>query len=325
MKKIYLILTLLVVALYGCKEHEPDAPMLEVESWDIPVGLSSASSVVWGDTLFVLFGRDTESAIEPHPYCYAISLDDPTVVRRFSLPIPPRVKAAGILVGNRYYCGLGFKGKVYDEGADRIDWWCWNLENRTVTRLADMISVATNSPVTWSCGDSIFISMCYYSNNFPQHTYRYSINENEWTMVNEFSMHMPRAAAAGAVADGRMFAGGGFSVYMLNDWLEFNPNTYFWDARTPMPTRGRMFASAASSGQTVYVIGGRFFGGTETTEHFYSSILAYNAANDSWKILGYAPEAAEHQIAFWHNGYLYWGLGQDGNKNMIRKLYRYRP
>lgn len=308
----------------GCIEHEPESPLLPTESWDMPIGISSAESFVWHDTLFVLFGREGQSAASPQPYGYAISLDDPTIVRQFPLPVPPRVKAAGVLIGDRYYCGLGFSGYVYHDGANLTDWYCWDMNTREITRLTDMLSIDTNDAVAWHTADSIFISMCY-NTSFSRATYRYDINADRWEMLNHLSVPSMRASAAGAMVAGRMFAGGGFSTFMENDWYEFNPDGYRWETRAKMPTKGRMFAAATASDRTIFLIGGRFFGGTHTTEHFYRSILAYDVAHDRWTVLGDMPIGAEHQIAAWHDGYLYWGLGQDGDKNMIRTLYRYRP
>lgn len=320
------ILTILLIAsLTACVEFEPDVQTLTVDEWDMPMGISSASAFVWSDTLFVLFGREGESTYSPQSSVYAISLADPTISRQWSLPaeIQPRVKASGVLIDNKYYFGLGYNSKPYSEKVVN-DWWCWDMTTRKLTRLADFPGIDTDAAVAWHADDSIMVSLGY-KDVFYRNTYSYNIATNKWKLLNNISIGYMRAAATGAMAGNRMFAGCGQFVDTKNDWHEYNYNKNWWESRAPLPTRGRVFASAAASDHTVYLLGGRHFGGTLTDEHFYSSVLAYNVANNSWRVIGNAPIAAEHQIAFWYDNALYWGLGQDINKKKIRKLYRYRP
>lgn len=310
--------------LSGCGGYEPEADVIGAECWEMPMGVSSASAVVWGDTLFVLFGREGESAEYPSGRGYAVPLSAPSEVRVFSLPVGGRVKAAGVLVGDVYYFGLGFRGRPYHEGANLRDWWRLDLRTRELMRLADHPGSDTDCALAWCCGDSVFVSLGFAS-SFSKSTYRYDIGADEWELVERNSIDEIRAAAVGGMVGGRMFAGSGRMTRNYNDWYEFNHLTYRWEKRRRMPTRGRLFAAAACSERAVYVLGGRFFGGTETSEYFYRGVLEYDVARDSWRCVGNMEEAAEHQIAFWYDGCLYWGLGQDGDGSMIRKLYRYRP
>lgn len=320
MKQIFFAILAAVTLLSSCQPYEPQSPTLECDYWEMPVGLSSASSVVWHDTLFVLFGRSGQSAKTPHLYGYAVSLDDPSLVRRFPLPIKQRVKAAGLLIGDDYYFGLGFCGKVYNDTSNLTDWWRLDMNTRSLTRLADFPTKECDDPQVWAYGDSIFLSLGFTP--YSRSTYRYDINADKWQCVSSNTIDRVRASAVGAQVGDRMFAGGGCSFEMFNDWNEFNHHTYRWEKRREMPTRGRIFCASAATAQHIYVIGGRYFGGTETDEHFYRGIIRYNVDTDSWTIVGDMPEAAEHQIAFIYNGYLYWGLGQTESKRMINRLYR---
>lgn len=317
-------IVLIAGILASCGGYEPDVPKLATDSWDMPAGLSSASAVVWSDTLYIMFGRSGQSAAKPHEYGYAVPLANPEEPRQFALPVKPRVKAAGVLYGDRYYFGLGFNGTAYGEESRLRDWWCMDMTTWHLSRLADYPGTDTDNAMAWNSGDSIFVSLGF-STLFSSRTYRYDIKADQWEEVCASSMPAPRSGITGGRSGGRTFAGGGRSTKNYNDWYEFNQTTYQWEPRKPMPTKSRLFAASACSDKEIYVTGGRHFGGTETSEYFYSSIMAYDADHDSWRVIGDMDEGAEHQIAFWHDGCLYWGLGQNGKQEMIRKLYRYRP
>ena len=74
--------------------------------------------------------------------------------------------------------------------------------------------------------------------------------------------------------------------------------------------------------KNIYVLGGRYFGGTETREHFYQTILVYDVSNDEWHTVGRMEQATENMIAFEYDGDLYWGLGQCEDGSFVRKIYR---
>lgn len=319
-----LIILLLAVLVASCRPNEPEAAQLEVESWDMPVGLSSATSVVWNDTLYVLFGRERTGSYasqSPHPKGYAVSLADPTVQREFALPVKPRVKAAGVLVGDDYYFGLGFNGKVYSDTANLTDWWRWNFKDRTLHRLADMMTKDTDAAIVWAVGRKIYMSLGF-STIFSGRSYCYDIETDKWEVISDNTIDKVRAGAVGQCVAGRSFAGGGCDTHMFDDWNEFDYSTSRWVARKRMPTKGRIFAASAADNSRIYVLGGRYFGGTETDGHFYKSVICYDVAADSWRVLGNMPEAAEHQIAFFYNNHLYFGMGQDAQAATIPRLYR---
>ena len=313
----------MIACLSSCIEYEPNAPMLDVETWDMPMGLSSSNSVVWNDTLYILFGREGQRPSSAKPLGYAISLNDPTIVRKFDLPMSARVKAAGVLVGSKYYFGLGFYGEIYNDPSYLTDWWCYDFSTRQLKRLADMIAHDTDGAIVWAKDDSkIYLSLGYDS-WCSQRTYRYDIPTNSWTIVSENSIRNIRFGALGGCVNGRSFSGAGCMTEMFNDWNEYNYKLNRWEKRQAMPSAGRIFAATAVARNEIYVLGGRYFGGTETDEHFYNSIIVYHIATNSWQVLGLMPEAAEQQIAAYHRGYLYWGLGQDANGQKIQRLHRH--
>lgn len=201
-----LIILLLAVLVASCRPNEPEAAQLEVESWDMPVGLSSATSVVWNDTLYVLFGRERTGSYasqSPHPKGYAVSLADPTVQREFALPVKPRVKAAGVLVGDDYYFGLGFNGKVYSDTANLTDWWRWNFKDRTLHRLADMMTKDTDAAIVWAVGRKIYVSLGF-STIFSGRSYCYDIETDKWEVISDNTIDKVRPEQWGSVLQGEV-------------------------------------------------------------------------------------------------------------------------
>lgn len=319
----YLWLWLVVMVLCGCSGYEPDASDLALRSWDIPVSLASSSGVVYADSLYLFFGRDGNSSRSSQQFRYVIPLDNPTEYQRLKNPLSPRVNATAVVVDDKLYCGLGFCGAVYSDGSLLQDWWCFDFATQEFTRKADFIGSDADAAVSWTDGSDIYVAMGF-ATGFMRNLYRYSTKTDSWTLVSANVIEKARALPVGAMADGRFFVGGGYCTYMLDDWYEYETGLCRFVSRTPMPIKGCVNASAVGVEGNVYVLGGRYFGGTLTTQYFYRCILVYNAVSDSWSVLGNMETAAENMVAFHHDGCLYWGFGQREDGSFVNKLYMYK-
>ena len=113
MKIKYLILFLFFVCVACERYEEGDVELLHTESWDVEFGLATGNSVVYNDTLYVLFGREEcGNAMEPSTKFRYAAMDDLVNFKEEDLPIGPRVNAVAIVVGGKLYAGLGFHLKL---------------------------------------------------------------------------------------------------------------------------------------------------------------------------------------------------------------------
>ena len=135
--------------------------------------------------------------------------------------------------------------------------------------------------------------------------YRYDIEKNKWEIYSKKSDPWARTDAQYGVVDGVLYCGGGSSSYMKHDWWRYDWRNNKWYECSKMCGSARVFASSVTIDKNIYVLGGRYFGGTETREHFYQTILVYDVSNDEWHTVGRMEQAAENMIAFEYNG-LHW-------------------
>lgn len=85
-----------------------------------------------------------------------------------------------------------------------------------------------------------------------------------------------RYAFASCVADGKLYAFGGYDGNHIDTVVAYDPGTNSWSARSPMPVQ-RTDAEAVESGGKIYVMGGQIGGATLTTR-----VDVYDPATNSW-------------------------------------------
>lgn len=318
----YIILLFLVFCV-ACERYEQQGGELAyMESWNVDFGLASGNCVVHDDTLYVLFGReDGGSAEEPSKMWRCAPMSDLSDWQEVEMPLAPRVSATAIAVGDKLYAGLGFCGKVYNKTSLLRDWWEYDFASKEWTQLADFPTKDVVAPVVWLDEGYIYAALGF-AENFSKNVYRYDISDDRWEQVDKLEELLVRADAVGVRVEDCVYFGLGYGIEMKNDWWRYD-----WTKKEllkcgKMPGRGRVFASAVAVDDNVYVLGGRYFGGTETREHFYETIIFYNTANDAWHTLGRMEQAAENMIAFEYNGDLFWGLGQREDGEFVKKIYR---
>ena len=322
MKIKYLILFLFFVCVACERYEEGDVELLHTESWDVEFSLATGNSVVYNDTLYVLFGREEGgSAVEPSTKFRYAAMDDLVNFKEEDLPIGPRVNAVAIVVGGKLYAGLGFCGRVYGANAYLQDWWEYDFVLRRWLRLADFPTKDVVAPIVWA--DEGYIYTLYGSNEGPSGVvYRYDIEENRWEIYAETTEPWARYRALAGVVDGKLYCGGVSTFDSKQYWWRYDWRNNEWSECERVPKLARFFASSVTIGDFIYVLGGRFWGGTETREHFYETIIFYDTRSDEWNTLGRMEQAAENMISFEYKGDLYWGLGQRRDGSFVRKIYR---
>jgi N-acetylneuraminic acid mutarotase len=320
LKNLFLFSFLFVVA---CERYEPQGGELAyTDSWVVDFGLASGNCVVYDDTLYVLFGREEGGSAEvPSQKLRYAPISNLSNFKEIDLPISPRVKASAIVVDGHLYAGLGFCGKVYANNSLLTDWWVYDFSSKIWTKLRDCPVNDVVAPVVWSDENYIYFSFGFNS-NFSKSIYRYDIFADMWELYSETSEPWIRANALGEKVGNCIYLGGGAAHETKKDWWCYDWQNNEWSERSSMPSRGRVFASSAVIGDNIYILGGRYFGGTETREYFYETILWYDVDLDEWFTLGRMEQAVENMIAFECNGDLYWGLGQCQNGSFVKKIYK---
>ena len=96
------------------------------------------------------------------------------------------------------------------------------------------------------------------------------------TWSTKSSMPGTRYAFASCVADGKLYAFGGYDGAHIDTVVAYDPETNSWSAKSPMPVQ-RTDAEAVESGGKIYVMGGQIGGATLTTR-----VDVYDPATDSW-------------------------------------------
>ena len=322
MKSVVSILFLLLTFV-ACERYESDDVEINYsDEWEVDFSLASANSVVYNDTLYLLFGRsEGGSAENPSKNIYYAPMSDLSCFKQIDLPIDPRVNAATILIGDKLYFGLGFRGLVYGSNSLLRDWWQYDFATHRLTRLADFPTNDVLAPVIWNDGNFIY-TLFGYNVGSSGVVYRYDILMDEWSIYSNKSAPIPRADALSGVVDGVLYCGGGSSSYMKQDWWKYDWKKNTWSECAQLPRAARVFASSVTIGNCIFVLGGRFFGGTETREHFFSTIILYDVLRDKWVDFGRMEKAGENMVAFEYDGDLYWGLGQSKDGEFIKKLYK---
>jgi len=102
------------------------------------------------------------------------------------------------------------------------------------------------------------------------------------TWSTQTSMPGSRYAFAACVADGKLYAFGGYDGAHIATVVAYNPATGSWSLKSPMPVQ-RTDAEAVEAGGKIYILGGQIGGATLTTR-----VDVYDPATDSWG----APVAA---------------------------------
>ena len=322
MKFKCLILFLLFTCV-ACERYEDcDVELVHDESWDVDFTLASGNCVVYKDTLYVLFGRE-EGGDAENPstiFRYAAMSDLGNFVEEV-LPIKPRVNATAIVVASKLYAGLGFKGRAYGYKVLLRDWWEYDFVSKEWRQLADFLADDVVAPIVWEDGGYIYLALGF-AENFKKNVYRYDVSNDKWELVDSLSGLFVRAEVVGAKVNDCIYFGSGCGIEMRNDWWRYDWKKKELLECAKLPFKGRIFASSVAIDDFIYVLGGRYFGGSETREHFYETIIVYDIRNDEWLTLGCMQQAAENMIAFEYGGDLYWGLGQCQDGSFVRKIYR---
>jgi N-acetylneuraminic acid mutarotase len=320
------ICIILCICLFcGCsKLKEPEVPIQFSELASLPVGRASASAFVVDGKAYVLCGRNADGVVLNDMWQYDINAN--VWVQQNDLPFKGRVKAIAQVVGGKVYVGLGYNGEVYQDSCYLRDFWKYTPATNMWTRCADFPNSYTNANITYVIGNNIYVCYGYGPLGFSRQICCYNIILNKWI---EYEDNYKRAAtvmgATGEQCNNRLFFGTGAytTSFNSNDWYEFNPESDVWIKRANI-VGGRVFAASVVGQESIFLLGGRHYGGTLTTGFLYDDILEYSISQNTWNLRGHLPGGGrENMITFSYNGKGYFGLGEDKDGKIFKDLYRW--
>ncbi len=318
---IYILLCILGTALStACSRlDEPKAPLQIEQKASAPGIRAAATAFVIEQKAYVLFGRNRgRGALLKDFWVYDSQTDSWS-----TLPETPlKVRALGMaaVVDGKAYVGLGHNGKAYDAPSYLRDFWMFDPSDSTWVRKADYPNHNTNAAQYFAQDHYIYVHFGFFA-NFTSDMHRYDTLTDTWEECKN-APFTKRTCGASATADNRHFAGFGYRTFMMSDWYEYLPDSDSWIERSKAPQKGRSSLSALSLGKDIYILGGRYFGGTETREEFYEEILRYDTTQDRWSLAGYMPNGGrENMVSFTIGNKAYFGLGENGKGELQNDLY----
>ena len=329
MKGSRIIVFLLAALLWACRSEIEDLQIPVERCAEAPEALTSAACFSIHGKGYVFGGRDSNGAATNHLYEYDPATDSWTDLG--ATPLKARVRPRAVTVDEDVYVGLGFNGHFFIDSAYLADFWKWTPATNTWTPLEDYPSERTVGPVMSSDGEHIYAAMGG-KQNFERWIFRYDIDANQWVKLKDgvarMASYPPRAhSACGAWCGGRFFMGAGYTRDGSSHfWVEaeIREDSIIWHRRATVSGK-RNNSTAASDGQSIYLAGGTFYGGTLTNGHLYDDILRYDPQKDAWTRMGHLPDGERENMISWVIGdYLYIGLGNDKRNKPCKQLYRIR-
>ena len=315
--KIYNIVIQLIICFFlitffnSCQKEEVLLRPFQFTRIAIPsdVPRASAMCVALNNDGYVICGRNP-SGILNDVWKYTPDLDKWTRMNNF--PEPVRVNGIAVNCNGVIYAGLGFDINFGDLAPQSYlrDFYKYVPDSDKWIKLCDFPSKFSDAAFAFSVNNLVYVSTGYDGVNPTDKTFRYSPQTNTWTQISNL-FYTPRSNAV-CVSNGRVFAGTGF-YYNKNDWYEFDTLAEKWIARAPMPDKGRLSAKGFSIGTSMFVCGGRHWGGDDGgARKTLTSIYEYLPQYNKWTYSGELPgNGKEGAVCFKIKENVYLGLGEN--------------
>ena len=318
----FIVLLLVAILGWSC-QNAPEISVQVRECAPLPCGgRASACACVLDGKAYVFAGRDKEQQRLNDLWCYDASTDSWTNLGE--TPMKARVNAVITTDGNKLYAGLGYsETKAYIDTAYMTDWWEYTPSSKEWKRLADFqwdYTVAANAFVI---DGNIYVTYGTGPKGFERHIYTYSIASDSWEMKPDNRLRPTRNfGGRGAWLGGLYYYGTGENTTNLRRWWVSDVVSDEWTEVQSIPGKGRQFCACAASKQYVYLFGGQCFHGDLTGGEIFNTFMRYNPNQDQWSWCGTMPcGRAFNQIAFSINGKVYFGFGEDENRQVHNCLY----
>ena len=307
--------------LCGC-EKAPETHVSVRECASMPGGgRASACVAVLDNKAYVFAGRGKGDNYLNDLWVYDATADTWTDLG--ATPLKKRVNASMVAHDGKLYMGMGYAaGHAYQDSAYLKDWWSYSPETGMWTRLADYPNANTVACTSFVLNEAIY-ALYGCGHIQTRQVCIYSPLANSWRILPD-NPHRPRLrfGERAVLHQGLLYFGTGYCTDgSMRDWYEADVETDTWTARKAIPGKGREFAACTNTKDYIYLFGGRFFAGELSGGEVMNTFMRYSPEKDEWSWCGTMPVRMENGIAFTINGKVYFGLGENENKQVLNTLY----
>ena len=296
-KPIVLLILLGIISACSVNPPVPFSANNGMSCTAMPEGRTAAAAFAIGNYIYVFAGRDSAGNNTSTLFRYDTATDS---WDSFATPLSPRVNATAIAAGNVAYLGLGYDGKIYTDSSYLKDWWLFDPSSHTFTQMSAYPNTMTVGCTVYLQEDTIY---CLYGfgKSFSKDNNKYAIQSDTWTESPVTATSPPmRFGGVGCIQNGQAYFGGGFCVTTFDDWYGVNlqTSTYVPAGKLTHPV---VNAAMAATNDSIYLFGGRYWGGNMTGGQVYN---------------------AEGQVAVTVNNTVYYGLGESADNQVLCTWYK---
>lgn len=315
-----IILLLLTAVLWGCRQ-EPELEITVHESAPMPSARACATCFVVNGQAYIFGGRDSVSHYCNDLWRYTQATD--SWEHLGATPLTPRVNATSCIADGKVYIGLGFNGGYYKNESYLRDWWEYQPQTDTWTRLADYPNSYTDDATSFTGDGELYVGygFCY---NYRRDFFRYTIATNQWDSIDVGASYMgfPTRSfgGTGCTCAGRHFMGTGYREHSLNWWAELVDRDH-WEQRASVPGQARTLAASTATDNYIYLAAGMHYGGVNTTMAVLRDIRRYDPKENRWVYAAQIPEGLINLVAFTIGKRVYIGLGETEEWKPTNKIY----
>ena len=307
--------------LFWACTREPELKITLHEGASMPSSRACVTAFVVNGQAYIFGGRDSVSNYYNDLWRYTPDIDRWEHLGR--TPLTPRVNATSCVADGKVYIGLGYNGNYYQDESYLRDWWEYNPEKDTWTRLADYPNSYTDGATSFTGEGEIYVGYGFRY-NYRRDFFRYTIETNQWDSIDvgvEFMGFPTRSfGGTGCTCSGRHFMGSGYREHSLNWWAELVDGKH-WERRADVPGPTRTLAASTATKQYIYLAGGIHYGGVNTTMEVLRDIRRYDPQEDRWVYAAQLPEGLLNLTAFTIGKRVYIGLGETQEWSPTNKFY----
>jgi N-acetylneuraminic acid mutarotase len=237
-------------------------------------------------------------------------------------PKPPaRASACGFAAEGKLFVGLGRSG---DRGDLLNDFWCYNLEDSTWTRLADFPGAARVKAVGAYLNGKGYIGMGAEGvRNTFRDFWSYDIASNSWSEADSFPTACSNELMTGVV-NGSLYACWGFDgIKSTNELFRFDPVSDYW-TKLPGSTPSWRLSAAAFGLDSYFFVGGGYH------NYHLRDFNRYDTHTGAWSKCAEIPNRRmlSDAVSIGNKGYYmlgrFWSGSLNGGK-LLADIWEYDP
>ena len=308
----------------ACSNSYPDIELNITECAPMPVSRAAAISFVIDGNAYIFGGRDSLGNYCNDMWKYDATND--TWEALGTTPLKSRVNATACVHDGVAYIGLGFNGTYNDSNSYLSDWWRFSPHTNQWEQLSPFPTNETAHAISFVGEHKLYVGYGF-KRTYERNMYCYDIETNSWTFIdvhldrNPLTFPIRSFGGVGCTCQDRHFAGTGFRQHSLNWWGEFLPQGE-WVRWKNVPGYKRTLAACTATDEYIYVIGGMYYGGVNTSGKVLNDILRYNPQFNTWQHVGTLPSIGLiNHVAFSIDQRIYVGLGEDEEIKITNRLY----